>query len=222
MKVAVLFSGGKDSTYALYIMQQQHEIKYLATIHSKKPDSYMYHTANIGLTVLQAEALGLQLISKESSGEQETEDLKILLHGLDIEGVVVGAIASEYQRSRVEKVCEELGLKLISPLWKNDVEVYLRGMLRAGFEILITAVAAEGFSEAWLGRRLDEKCLEELKELNRRYGVHLAGEGGEYETAVLNGPNFKKKILIVDSERQWDEKTKSGLLNIKDVKLIEK
>ena len=118
MNLSALFSGGKDSVFAILKAKQEgHEIKYLATVHSKNPDSYMYHTPNIGLTLLQSEAMNIQLVSKESKGEKEkeVEDLKILLDGLDVEGVVCGAIASNYQKQRVEKVCKELNLKLLTP-----------------------------------------------------------------------------------------------------------
>jgi predicted ATP pyrophosphatase (TIGR00289 family) len=219
MKVAVLFSGGKDSTYAAYL-SKKHEIKYLATIHSKNPDSFMYHTPNIGLTVIQAAEMGLQLISKESEGEKEKEvhDLKILLDGLGIEGVVCGAVESKYQRSRIEKVCKELKLKLIAPLWKKDPEKLLRAMIKNKFEIIITAVAADGFDESWLGRRIDERCIEDLKKLNKEKGIHISGEGGEFETIVLYCPMFKKRIQIVESEKMWKENY--GVLEIRDVKLI--
>ena len=223
MRLIALFSGGKDSIFTLKkAIEQGHEIKYLATIHSKNPDSYMYHTPNIGLTLLQSRCLGIQLVSKESFGEKEkeVEDLKILLNNLDADGVVCGAIASRYQKERIEKVCEELRLKLLTPLWDRNPEELLREMLKNNFEIIITAVAAEGFDESWLGRRIDEKCVEDLIKLNKKFGINIVGDGGELETLVLDCPLFTRKLLITKAEKIW--KDNNGILEIKDAKLIEK
>lgn len=225
MRLAALFSGGKDSTYAIYLAKKQgNSINYLATIFSKRNDSYMYHTLNIGLTLFQAKAMGIKLISKESSGkkEKEVKDLEILLSGLDIDGVVCGAIASRYQRERVRKVCKKLGLKLLNPLWGIDVDSYIKNLIQNKFNIMITGVFAEGFSKSWIGRKLDENCIIDLKDLERKYKINIAGEGGEFETAVLDCPLFKKKIRILNSEIHWDKNTKTGFLEIKDVKLVQK
>jgi diphthine-ammonia ligase len=212
MKLVALLSGGKDSVYALYKAKKEgHEIKYLATIHSKNPDSYMYHTPNIGLTFMQSRAMNIQLVSKESLGikEREIKDLKILLKGLDVDGVICGAIASKYQKDRVENVCKELKLKKL-----------LREMLKEGFEIIITAVAAQGFDENWLGRKIDEDCIKDLIELNKKYGISIVGEGGEMETFVLDCPLFDKKIQITKAEKIW--KGNNGMYEIKDAKFVEK
>ncbi len=223
MNLVSLFSGGKDSVFAILKAKQKgHEIKYLATIHSKNPDSYMYHTPNIGLTLIQAEAMKIQLASKESKGEKEKEieDLKILLEGLGVEGVVCGAIASNYQKQRVEKVCKELNLKLLSPLWEMDQEKLLRDIIENKFEVIITAVAAEGFDESWLGRKIDEECIKDLIELKEKFSINIAGEGGEFETVVLDCPLFIRKILITESEKRWEGN--NGMLDVKDAKLVEK
>jgi len=223
MNLAALFSGGKDSVFAILKAKQEgHEIKYLATVHSKNPDSYMYHTPNIGLTLLQSKAMNIQLVSKESKGEKEkeVEDLKILLDELDVEGVVCGAIASNYQKQRTEKVCKELNLKLLTPLWGINQEKLLREILENKFEVIITAVAADGFDESWLGRKIDEKCIKDLIKLKEKFGINIAGEGGEFETVVLDCPLFTRKILITEAEKLW-EKNK-GVLDVKNAKLIEK
>lgn len=225
MKVAVLFSGGKDSTFALLKAKQEgHEIKYLATINCANPESFMYHTPNIGLTVLQAQLVEIPLVSKQCTGEKEHEvhDLKILLQGLDIEGVVSGAVASEYQKQRIQKICEELGLKSITPLWGQKPEKLLAEMIDNDFEIIITAVAAEGFSEAWLGRRIDKKCIADLKRLNKKHGIHVSGEGGEYETLVLDCLLFKRRLEITQSEKTWSAESHSGSIVIKDAKMLDK
>ncbi len=221
MRLAALFSGGKDSTYSIYLAKKLgHEIKYLATIMSKNFESYMFHTPNIRLTKLQAEAMDIPLISKESLGEKEKEvnDLKNLLSELDIDGVVCGAIESNYQKTRVEKICKELNLKLLAPLWKMDQKKLLREMIKNNFEIIITSVSAQGFDESWLGRIIDENCIEDLIELKDNFRINIAGEGGEYETSVLNCPVFQKKIKITKTKIIWN--SNSGYLEIENAELI--
>jgi ABC transporter with metal-binding/Fe-S-binding domain ATP-binding protein len=225
MRLAALFSGGKDSTYAMWkAIQEGHDIAYLCTIHSKNPDSYMYDTSNIGLSVMQAEALDIRLVSKESEGEKEKEvhDMEILLQNLDIEGVICGALASNYQKKRVEKVCKKLKLKLVAPLWHTDLEGYLRSLVKEGFEVVFTKVQAAGLTKKWLGRKLDEAAIGELVELGKLHGLNIGGEGGEFDTKVLDGPLFKRKLIITQTEVVWDEKTGSGQLLIKDAKLADK
>jgi len=225
MRLAALFSGGKDSTFSIYLAKQAgHQVKYLATVISDNLDSFMYHTPNIGMTFLQSQCLGIQLVSKRSSGEKEkeVEDLKKLLKGLNIEGVLAGAIASKYQNERVKKVCDELSLKVETPLWGMDQGKLVKKMIESGFEIILTAVAAEGLGEKWLGRKIDLKALKELKQLKKKYGINIAGEGGEYESLVIDCPLFQRRIEITDSEKVWDKKTNSGKLLIRDAKLVRK
>ena len=222
MKLGALLSGGKDSIYAIYKTSKENEIKFLLTIVSKNPESYMFHTSNIGLTMIQSETMGISLIEKKSHGEKEKEldDLKDLLKNLDIDGIVCGAIASNYQKTRVEEICKEFNLKLICPLWGLNQEELLKNMVKNGFRIMIVSVNAQGLDKSWLGRIIDEKCIEDLIELNKKYGINILGEGGEYETAVLDCPLFNKKIEITNSEIKWDDKTGSGEFIIKDAKLI--
>ena len=223
MRLAALFSGGKDSTYAIHLAKKMgYEIKYLATVHSKNPESYMFHTVNVGLTFLQSQAMNINLVSKESEGkkEEEVHDIEVLLRGLDVDGLLCGAIESEYQKKRVEEVCEKLNLKLVAPMWKKEPQVLMEDMLKENFKIMIVGVAAQGLDKKWLGKIIDKNSLEELKKLNEKFGIHLAGEGGEFETFVLDCPLFSRKLEILDSEVRWEDS--SGFYIIKDAKLVEK
>ena len=223
MRVAALCSGGKDSSLALWLAQQQgHEIAHVVAMIPKREDSWMFHYPNIQLIDLFAECASLPLIKTETSGERETEleDLKRVLSGLDIEGVVSGAIASKYQKSRIDRICEELNLNSIAPLWGHEPIELLREMLNARFDILITSVAAQGFDESWLGRKIDEGCLEDLKRLHAKFKINISAEGGEYESLVLDAPFFKKRIEVVETERIWRET--NGYLLIKQAKLVDK
>jgi ABC transporter with metal-binding/Fe-S-binding domain ATP-binding protein len=218
MRLAALFSGGKDSVYATVLAREAgHKIRYLVTVLSREPTSWMWHTANASLTELQARAAGIPLIAVRTAGKKEREfdELKIALHGLEIDGLVCGAIASRYQRSHILSICKELGLELLTPLWGQNPEKLLKRMLAEGFETAITAVAAEGFDKSWLGRRLDENAIADLISLNKKYSIHVSGEGGEYETAVLDCPLFEQRLKIVGKEITWDTKTGSGSLALK-------
>lgn len=221
MRLAALISGGKDSLYAAYIASKEHEIKYIVSIISKNPESYMFHVPNVELVKEQARVMDISLIQKVTKGEKEKEllDLKKELNEIKdkIDGVVAGAVESSYQKDRIDKICSDLELKSLTPLWQKDPASLLKEMINNGFEIIITAVAAPPLDESWLGRKIDEKCLEELIELNKKYGIHPTFEGGEAETFVLFCPMFNKRIEILDSIKHWDAKTKSGWLEIKKV-----
>ncbi len=226
MRLAILFSGGKDSTFAMHkAMKAGNEIKYLITIFPRRQDSWMFHFPCVELTKLQAKALGIEQIFKETEGEKEKEleDLKEVLKKLrnKIDGVVSGALASNYQKQRVDKLCEEVGLKSIAPLWHKDQEKILKEECSL-FDVMFTAVAAEGFDESWLGRRIDNECIKEIGKLHQKYKINWAFEGGEAETLVLDGPIFKKKIEIKDFEKKWDKKTSSGYIEVKSARLVKK
>ena len=226
MRLAALFSGGKDSTYALFLASKTHEIKYLVTIFPESKESWMFHHPCIELTSLQAKAMRIEQIIQKTKGEKEKEleDLKKALERIknEIDGVVSGAIQSEYQKTRIDRICKELKLKSLAPLWHRDAEQLLKEEIEEGFEIIMTGVFAEGLDESWLGRKIDLKTVEELKELKKKYGINLAGEGGEFETLVLDCPLFEKKIEILEAEKIWDGETNSGYLIVKSARLISK
>jgi len=210
MRVAVLATGGKDSALALYrVLREGYEVKCLVTMIPMRDDSWMFHYPNIRLVDLFAEAVGVPLVKAETSGvrEKEVMDLKGLIEKLDVEGVVSGAIASNYQKARIEKICKQLGLECIVPLWQENPLNILKEILDLKFEVIITGVYAYGFSREWLGRKIDEDAIEALVELNRRYGISLVGEGGEYETLVLDAQFFRKRIKIVEAEKVWDNQS---------------
>lgn len=220
MKLVSLFSGGKDSTYATYLAQKAgHEVQYLLSLISESSESYMFHVPNIELTSLLSEALDIPLIQKRTKGEKEKEleDLKSALSPLEVDGIVSGAIASKYQYERISKVASELGLRLYSPLWNRSQPIVLKEEVSAGFEIIFVSVSVQGLDEMWLGRKIDEKCVEDLINLHKKYKINISGEGGEFETLVLNGPNFYKKLVIQDFEVIWEKN--SGILKIKNAKL---
>ena len=223
MKVASLFSGGKDSTFALWFTQMQGwDVVTLVTVFPESQESWMFHFPAIKWTKLQAQALGIPLMVVPTSGMKEIE-LNDLGEGLQklkasegIEGIVSGALASEYQKTRLDNLCERLGLKSFAPLWRKDEEQLVREQIESGFEIIITACNALGLDAKWLGKKLGLRELEELAKLRDRYGLSVAFEGGEAETFVLKAPMFKGRLSVVWATPHW--RGDSGYLEIEDLR----
>ena len=226
MDVAVLFSGGKDSTMAVYAaLEAKEDVKYLLSMKSRNDESYMFHVPNIHITDLLSEALDIPIMSVETDGikEEELEDLKaafVNLKDSGVEAVYTGALYSVYQKSRIERLGDEVGLKIISPYWHVDELEYMHKIVSLGFKIMICGVAAWGLDESWLGRIIDDETIEELVELNEKYQVDIAFEGGEAETLAIDGPIFKKRIEILKYRKEWH--LDSGVFIIEDAELKEK
>ena len=204
--MACLFSGGKDSTYAAYVaMQRGWEIASLVTFRPADPESMMFHVPNLAMTALQAEAMGLPLLEEPArSGEAaELEALRTAFRRLDADGIVVGAIASDYQHSRVNRAAHDAGLRVFAPLWRHDPAALVRDYLHAGLRIVFSSVAAEGLDRTWLGRTWDDAAVADLLRLSKTRGLHPCGEGGEFETLVLDAPFFEKRIFVDRSETSW-------------------
>ena len=226
MSVAILFSGGKDSTMAVYAaLEAKEDVKYLLSMKSKNDESYMFHVPNIHVTDLLSEALDIPIMSVETEGvkEEELEDLKaafVELKNLGVEAIYTGALYSVYQKSRIEKLGDEVGLEIISPYWHVDELEYMRKIVSLGFKIMICGVAAWGLDESWLGRIIDDGTIDELVKLNEKYHVDIAFEGGEAETLAVDGPIFKKRIEILKYKKEWH--LDSGVFIIEDAVLREK
>jgi len=223
MRVAALVTGGKDSVLALYRAQKMgHTVEVLATMIPKRDDSYMFHFPNIHLTDLLSGAVEIPLVTAETSGvkEEELDDLKKLLASLDVEGVVSGAIASSYQKERIERICQELSLKSVAPLWHEDPLDIMKELIDLKFKVILVGVYAFGLDQTWLGREINTETLNQLVEINQKYQISLVGEGGEYESLVLDAPIFKKRIEIVQAETTYENS--SGVLHVKKAKLVNK
>ncbi len=203
MRLAALYSGGKDSTYAMYVMEQQgHDIPYLITILPDDPDSMMFHTPNTAMVSYIAEAMGRKLLWARATRGGELHVLSGLLKTAaenGVEGIVTGAIQSDYQFTRIDSLCHENGLRCFSPLWRKAQAGLLRDIVDCGIEAVVVATAAEGLGREHLGRIVDNSLIMELGELHGRYGVDVCGEGGEYETYTLNSPMHMVPLEITDS-----------------------
>ncbi|KAM6460194.1 diphthine--ammonia ligase isoform 1-T1 [Liasis olivaceus] len=225
MKVVALISGGKDSTYNMMCcLAAGHQIVALANLRPTENkegidelDSYMYQTVGHHAVELYAEAMGLPLYRHTIKGTSvntgsiytqcegdEVEDLyqllKLVKDKENVEAVSVGAILSDYQRVRVENVCKRLALQPLAYLWRQNQDTLLKEIISLKVQAIIIKVAAFGLDpDKHLGKTLDE-MEPYLLELSQKYGVHICGEGGEYETFTLDCPLFKKKIVVDSSE----------------------
>jgi len=205
MKLASLFSGGKDSVYSSYIVQKEgHSIECLITILSKNKESYMFHTPSIEMTTFQANSMNIPLLIHKTKGvkEEELKDLenaiKKAIKKYKIEGIVTGAIKSVYQASRIQDICNKLNIKCINPIWHIDEITYLNDLIKDKFKVIITGVYAYPLNESWLGREVNEQFIKDVTKLNEKYKIHPAGEGGEFESFVLDCPLFRKPLNIGD------------------------
>ena len=225
ISTAVLFSGGKDSCLALSYALRFSDVKCLIIMVSLNSESYMFHTPNIKWAKIQAEAIGIPAIIKETKGKKE-EELKDLVDAIKeakkkykIEGVVTGAIESVYQASRVQAITNDLGLECFNPLWQKDQLELLEELVNEKFEVMIGGIAADGFDKSWLGRRLDNQMISELIVLAKKYGINPAFEGGEAESFVLHAQFFKKR-LVIKKARKIMTGENSGFYEIEEMDLI--
>ena len=165
----------------------------------------MFQIPSTHLVERQAHLAGVPWVEVRTSGDvpDDLEALADALRERDIDGFVSGALRSDYQKSRLERMAEGLGLVSWTPLWHQSGHAHLKGMIEHGFEIMITGVSAEGLNEAWLGRVLTEASFDELAALAAKHRFHVEGEGGEYETLVLKGPHMQRR-LAVEGTVHWD------------------
>jgi diphthine-ammonia ligase len=226
LRLGVLFSGGKDSTFALHKAEKENEIVCLITLVSQNKESYMFHTPNIDITALQAEALGLPLLRSETKGEpeKELEDLEAAIaravREFRIEGLVTGAVESAYQSQRIQRICDHLKIMCINPLWMQNQKALLEELVAEGFKVIISGVFAYPLDAGWLGKEINADIIARLVQLQQEYGVSPSGEGGEIETTVLDAPLFKKRVEVVDSAVDW--RGNCGVYIIKKALLVPK
>ncbi|MDG6933762.1 MAG: diphthine--ammonia ligase [Nitrososphaerota archaeon] len=225
MKVGVLYSGGKDSNFALSRAMREHSLECLITLEPSSEDSMLFHYPNTWLTKLQASSLGVpQIYLKIAGGQEEKSALKEAIlrakSEFGIEGVVTGGVKSEFQKSSFKNEFESAGLEAINPIWGINEEIYLYTLLREGLKIMVTSVSALGLGREWLGRILDLDAISELVALSKEYRFNPSLEGGEGETLVLDMPLFKQKLEVLDTEMIWDGYR--GFLKIKSAHLMEK
>lgn len=223
MRVASLFSGGKDSTYAAYVATQRGwDVTHLLSIVPRDRDSMLFHVPNIHLTPLLAQAMDRPIVREIATPGEDGElaALRTILGKIDVDGIVVGAIASDYQHERVNLVAHELGLRVFAPLWRRDPRRLVHDYLATGMRIVFSSVSAEGLDGSWLGRPWDDQVVDELLHLNETRGIHPCGEGGEFETLVLDGPLFHQRVEVLQAHAEWSGT--SGVWRVEEARLVPK
>ncbi len=194
------WSGGKDSCFACYqAIREGYNVSHLLNFISKQYKRVSFHGTEAKLIQLQAEAIGVPLLQKETTRngcEQEFKDAVRSLIPNGVTGIVFGDIYLQEHKDWVERVCQELGIEAIEPLWGQDPERVLLDFIDAGFEATIVSAKSELFDDKWMGRKLDREFLSHLKDNN----IDLCGENGEYHTFVTDGPMFQKRIKITKSQ----------------------
>lgn len=225
MRVAVLYSGGKDSTLAVHeALNKGWEVEALIAVKPNSPDAYVWHYATVEWTVLSAQALRLPLylLSCERVGiEQEVKVLEKVLKYLQAQALLLGGVGLQRSQIRaVKSVARKHKLRVLLPHRGRDHYELFRHAVELGYEICITQVAAEGLGPEWLGKTIGLRELEELKQLSEQHGFHIGFEGGHAETFVLNGPIYERKIEFLSTQKVWDVSTGSGYLEVKEARLV--
>ncbi len=223
MRVLVLSSGGKDSSLALWwSICQGWTISSVVTVSIEGEDSWMFQIPGTKLAELQCKDMDLQHQMITVSGEDEVEvgelleGLRPLIEAHSIDALVCGALRSEYQRRRIDRICEELAIHSFSPLWHHDAERHMHELLECGMEMWMVSVSCDGLDEDWLGRKLDIEAFDELSKLSSKFRFSIDGEGGEFETIITSGPHMNGRIVF-EAEHKWSGNR--GHLNITAMKL---
>ena len=227
MKVAVMYSGGKDSTMALsYALDQGWDVQSLISVKPKSTESFLYQYATVEWTRLSSEALDIPVIhlkSEKIGPKEEADELEQVFKNLKVDAILAGGVGLQKTQIREwRRVAEKYGMKLIVPYENLTSEELFEKTINSGFDIMLTDVASDGLGPEWIGKKLNKENAEEFKILSKKFGFDILGEGGYYNTFVLDGPIFNKKIQVLNSKKIWDSKTFSGYMEIEDAKLTDK
>ena len=190
------WSGGKDSCFACYqAILNGYDICYLLNFISKEYKRVSFHGTESKLIQLQAQAICISLLQKETTWngyEKEFKEAVKSLIPIGVKGIVFGDIYLQEHRDWVERVCGDLGIEAIEPLWRKEPEKILFDFIEYGFEAIIVSAKSDLIDKEWIGRKVDKEFVKYLKDKN----IDLCGENGEYHTLVTDGPLFKTKIEI--------------------------
>jgi len=193
------WSGGKDSCFACYLaLGQGYKISHLVNFVSKEFNRVSFHGTEARLIQLQSQSIGIPLLQKQTTWNGYEQEFKEAVKSLlpnGIKGMVFGDIYLDEHKDWVERVCGDLGIEAVEPLWNKSSEKVLTDFINAGFEAIIVSAKAELIDEGWVGRRADRDFMEYLKAKN----IDICGENGEYHTLVVSGPLFKRRIEIIET-----------------------
>ncbi|MBS3925288.1 MAG: diphthine--ammonia ligase [Nitrosarchaeum sp.] len=212
MKLASLFSGGKDSLYSIFLAKNQdYDVNCLLTVFPHSAESHLLHHPNLQWTKLQSQSMKIPQLIIESNSDETNNEInsleKILIQSIDqygIEGIVHGGIQSQFQKEKFENLCNKLNLELVTPLWNSNPFEYMNELISSNFRFIISSVSSGGLDESWLGKIITKNDVLILYDLSKKFGFNLNFEGGEAETFVVDCPLFLHPIDIVKSEKIWD------------------
>ena len=226
MRLAALYSGGKDSTYSIYkVREMGHSVECLITMHPAADDSALFHYPNSWVTEYQSRSMQIPVLGFQVAGKSKEDETSAFEEAIvqakalyKVDGVVFGGISSVFQKNAFEEICEKQGLQAVAPIWGVEAEKYYAELLDKKFEIMVVGVSAMGLEKEWLGRAIDREALETLTRLSKKYGFNLTFEGGEAETLVTGCPLFSKKLRIKSANTLWDGQR--GIFEILEVELV--
>ena len=228
MKLACLFSGGKDSTYSvLKARGMGHETVCLITMHPPADDSLVFHYPNIRITRQLAESMQIPLVESEIQGRSIDDESRALEDAIvqaraqyPIDGILTGGISSRFQKQVFDKICSNNKMTPVAPVWGSEPLEYMHELLDKGFQIMIVAVSAMGLGKEWLGTILDRASLAGLYALSKKNGFNVSFEGGEAETLVVDCPLYSKRLQVKRADIYWDGQR--GMFEIREAALVEK
>lgn len=228
VKLVALYSGGKDSTFAISCAQEMgHRVACLITMHPMADDSALFHYPNSWVTEYLADAMQIPLVGFQVSGRSKEDEVNALEEAIvqvkslyEIDGIVYGGISSNYQKQAFEQVCVRQRIAAVAPLWNSEPERYVTELVKRGFRIIIAGVSTMGLDKGWLGRELDKEAIDKLMSVSKKCGFNLTFEGGEAETLVIDCPLYCKRLQINAATTYWDGQR--GIFEIRDVALVEK
>jgi diphthine-ammonia ligase len=212
MKLACLFSGGKDSMYAIHTARKQgHDVVCLLSIYPKSEESHLLHHPNLRWTKLQSESMNIPQLTI-SSNSDDTDDELITMGNLlqnakdqfQIDGLLHGGIKIKFQKEKFETLCLKFNLVSVAPLWEIEPKKYMNELLDSDFNFIMTTVSSDGLDEQWLGKLILKSDIEILNNLSLKFGFNLNFEGGEAETFVVDCPLFSNPIKINEYIQNWD------------------
>jgi uncharacterized protein (TIGR00290 family) len=205
MKAFVSWSGGKESALACYRAMQDPEVEvsYLLNMLSEDGRRSRSHGISSDLLKAQAEAIGIPILQRKTTWKTYEEEFKAAVSNMDVAAGIFGDIDVAEHRDWVERVCKEIGIKPILPLWKGKREELMEEFIEVGFKAIVVATNPKALDEKWLGKEINRGFVDELKALGN---VDLCGENGEYHTFVYDGPIFKKPIKFEVKNKVLKEK----------------
>jgi len=226
MDVAIMYSGGKDSNYAVKsALDKGWNIKYLLSVKPNRTDCFLFHFATVEYTKLQAEALGLRhhlLECSVADPKKEAEIVrKFVVENQKVDAVVLGGTGLQATQIRsIQDALRPHNVEVFAAHSGEDHVEVLKKMVNGGFEIMITQVASDGMAK-WLGVSITKENIIELEADSVKFGFHVGGEGGYYDSFVVDSPVFKKRIIIEEAEKIMEDQY-SGHVLIKKAKLVPK